>query len=166
MSRIPELALLGSLLILIGPGAFCVACGNSKCALVGCGQAISISVTNDAGEEVNEATMTANIDDAELTLTCPAATPYTCPNAMLDRNVVSLCCGHEGQGADFLLGNVIGPGYDITVDVTSVDGDHYSGSLQVEITTQEDFNGPGCGTCSNGRAAFEGKVSLCKRLID
>lgn len=96
MSRIRECTLLGSLLMLIGAGVFCLACDTSTCTLKACASAISISLTNDASDEVNEATMTANIDGAELTLTCTAAAPYTCPNARLEQNAVSLCCGHEG----------------------------------------------------------------------
>ncbi len=123
-------------------------CGK-QCTLKGCQGAVVVDVRDAAGTKLLDYSVSATVAGATLSVSCAAGTPRQSEGARIGDNTVSLDCQGDGP---FRIWQAAGFNYDISVSITDQAQHAYSGKLAMSITTDENFNGPGCGSCSSGTA--------------
>jgi hypothetical protein len=134
---------------LIAGVAVCVVHGCSySCTMMACGEVVTYRVVDRSGTPVDTFAATVTVEGKRLSVSC-APRPPSGDGTMIGGNGVRLDCWPDNF---FRLWGVVGHGYEVTLQVTTPNRGSFNGAVEPQLTTDDDFNGEGCGSCTNGAA--------------
>ena len=120
-------------------GASLVGCGSDgiTCTLIGCASSVELTLEDSSGNAFTTFSATVTVDGQNIVANCPnsaGATTHSCANGTLFLFSIA-----ESQ-----------PG--LQIEASEAGGASFSGSVSPMYVVDDEFNGPGCGSCTTGEA--------------
>jgi hypothetical protein len=121
-----------------------LSCGQS-CTLKGCLEMLTFEVRDEAGSYGHDLRGTVRSDNLTVSFDCGASGASVSTDPPSSDAPFVLCeSGSVGIGG-------ITEG-DVELDITDSAGRRFQATVTPVYQTEEDFNGPGCGSCTSGSA--------------
>ena len=129
------LGVAGSALLL----SLVAACSGTECTEIGCGSATTLSLEDASGQALSTFTATVTYDGNTIVASCDNGTGSSGAATCSSGGGLTSSGPSESQPA-------------FQVEASEPGGASFSGSISPMYTVDDEFNGPGCGTCTSGEA--------------